>query len=150
MTDIFPSQIDYILPMKYISYSDYFEGKAFDENGIRKKQILAEGTYKDYKWYIVSYRTHPCAYIVTKMNDPCYKKPYSQINLDVHGGLTYSEYGLKNIIEDTEWVIGWDYAHYGDYTPYSVEKNKKWTTIEICYDIIRAIDTIADSNDIIK
>lgn len=41
---------------------------------------------------------------------------YNEIDLDVHGGLTYSSetlYGNEN-----GWWIGWDYAHYMDASDY--------------------------------
>lgn len=144
--DVFPAQVKYSLPMKYLSYKEYFDGKCFDEDGKRKRQILAEGTYKGYQWLIVSYYTHPCAYIITKMNDGYYKQQYWTLNLDVHGGLTYSDYGLHTIVEKDKWVIGWDYGHYGDYKPYN-ETGKKWTTIEISFDIIRAIDIMTEEQE---
>ncbi len=44
-----------------------------------------------------------------------------EIDLDVHGGLTYSNNYLC-ISENKKvegWIfIGWDYAHYGDYAGY--------------------------------
>lgn len=40
---------------------------------------------------------------------------YTNINLDVHGGLTYSAsylpYELDGSPEGNAWYIGWDYAH---------------------------------------
>ena len=43
---------------------------------------------------------------------------FNDINLDVHGGLTYSSNHLPYEIdvppERETWYIGWDYAHYAD------------------------------------
>lgn len=127
-------------PMEYISYDEYM-----NVNLTRKSKILGKGIYKGYEWIILSYLTHPCAYIVAKKNDVIYNKKYSSIDfIDVHGGLTYSDWGINNHISHYSWVIGWDYAHYGDYLPYDITDGKKWTTEEIYENIKDAI------NDIIK
>lgn len=78
---------------------------------------------------------------------------YKEVDIDVHGGLTYSDNHLW-ISENQKiegWFIGWDYAHYGDYIGYEEilpkeirTGGKKWTTEEIfneikevCYQIIK-------------
>lgn len=54
---------------------------------------------------------HRTAYI-NVINTKLQFVDYNDIDLDVHGGLTYSSeklYGCEN-----GWWIGWDYAHYND------------------------------------
>lgn len=130
--------------MKYISYEEYISQKYY-----MKSELLGNGTYKNYKWLIISYKTHPCAYIVSNENDSIYNKHYNDIYfVDVHGGLTYSEWGLGDYIGNDKWVIGWDYAHYGDYLPYSPsETDKKWTTEEIYENIKDAINDIIEESE---
>ena len=70
-----------------------------------------------------------------------------EIDLDVNGGVTYSNEGL-NISENQRiegWFVGWDYAHYGDYTGFNliypdeyVYWRKKWTTREIYEEVRQA------------
>lgn len=43
---------------------------------------------------------------------------YNNIDLDVHGGLTYSSdhlpFEIDWPVDRNSWYIGWDYAHYSD------------------------------------
>ena len=112
---------------------------------------------------IMSYGTHPCAYVSIPKDHPYYQKHYDDVNVDCHGGLTFSnkhnyikfngqEMTLEwaeNIQEDCSW-IGWDYAHLGDYfcsDRFEEPGDKKWTTEEIlqdCYDVIEQLKTVAN------
>ncbi len=83
----------------------------------RTIRLLYTSKYKNYNYYILSLGTHPTAYIEIKNNSKFFKKEYEQINLNVHGGLTYSNNYLY-LNENTKingWFIGWDYAHAFDY-----------------------------------
>lgn len=94
-------------------------------------------TYYDY--VIVSYYTHPCAYINIPFGHPFYEKKYDKIPVECHFGLTYSSGWLLEHTPDEKsgWWIGWDYAHYTDYAPYYSEAEvalmnlHKWTTEEV-------------------
>lgn len=116
----------------------------------RKNEILFSGTYKGYPFYIMNLGTHPTAYI-NVIYDMRYKfKDYDQIDLDVHGGLTYSENNL--LLEEERvkgWFVGWDYGHYNDYDGYEMRfseelqsNGKKWTTEEIFEEVKLAIEQL--------
>lgn len=121
------------------------------------KKILCEGTYKGYDYKIVSYGTHPCAYIACEGK---IKDLESENNFlpYVHGGATY----FGDLGESTNYV-GWDYAHGCDYLGSDViyeddeemreyiSSKKKWTTEEILREIYSVIDYIdvSDMKDII-
>lgn len=120
----------------------------------RKVELLYYGTYKKYNYFIFNLGTHPTAYIEIPQGNKLYGKDYSQIDLDVHGGLTYSSDTLM-LIKSNSWFIGWDYAHAEDYMGYYEEfkeynihtlnsdyDNKKWTTKEIIAECKRAINEI--------
>ena len=115
----------------------------------RKKEILYEGTYKNYYFVIVSYGTHPCAYVEIPKNHAYYKKDYNELDIDCHCGLTYSD-DLSHVIpnKDDSWFIGWDYAHAGDYMgfdamfKFDTSKDKKWTTKEIYEEVKSVIDQL--------
>lgn len=48
-------------------------------------------------------------YVCIPKGHPLYEKPYSEIdNIEIHGGLTYSQ------MEGEWWVIGFDTCHSGD------------------------------------
>lgn len=85
--------------------------------------------------------SHPCGYVrlpdeiaVKVMEaDSKYCEESIWIDADIHGGITYS--GLMG--DFAGYFIGWDYAHYGDftYTGYDYllgnQDDKRWTTDEI-------------------
>lgn len=123
----------------------------------RNIELLDSGTYKNYNYYILSLGTHPTAYIEIPKDNKIYKKDYSEIDLYVHGGLTYSRNFLW-ISEEKKlegWFIGWDYAHYGDYVGYElmfpenlrIKEEKKWTTEEILEEVKDAISQLEVLNE---
>lgn len=127
----------------------------------RKIELLDSGICFGYKYYILNLGTHPTAYIDIPKNHPFYNKDYEDIffsgcDIEVHGGLTFSESGLW-ISEDEEiegWFIGWDYAHYGDYLGYEEmfpehirAEGKKWTTEEIREEIYNACKQIKEQEE---
>ena len=65
-----------------------------------------------------------CGYVVLPKEHPCFKMDYEGINVDVHGGLTFSTES-NNLIgkesweqltdEDKDcWVVGFDTCHWDD------------------------------------
>jgi hypothetical protein len=123
-------------------------------NRKNKGEILATGTYKNFKYYVVSYGTHPCAYVDVS-NTLLANKDYHENDIDCHGGLTYGRDYLSAV--DTgrangKWYIGWDYDHYGDYTSNPFinmfgiygECEKRWTTEEIVAECKNVINQIVD------
>lgn len=125
-------------------------------------ELLANGVYNGYEYVVLSLGTHPCAYVLLGEDDKMYGMDYDEIheNYDVycHCGLTYSEdvlsflefsqkYGceIKTGIHN-KWVVGWDYAHYGDYVGYcDALGGKKWSTSEIvdeCKEFINQLNNL--------
>ena len=116
----------------------------------RKIEILDEGTYLGFDYYILNLGTHPTAYV--KLPKNVYIPMY---DIRVHGGISYNEnylfLGQNKRIEGK--FIGWDYSHCDDYTGY--EKlfgkepsnilglsYKKWTTEEILEEVESVIEQI--------
>jgi len=70
-----------------------------------------------------------CGYVGISSTHPFFGKCYSDLDLDVHGGLTFAskcmednkEQGVCHIVEmgedDDVWWFGFDCAHAGDYVP---------------------------------
>lgn len=118
----------------------------------RKREILASGKYKGYKFYILNLGAFPTAYVEIPKTHKFYMKHYDEIDIDVHGGLTYSEDFLE--ISETKgiggsWFIGWDYAHFEDYIGFEEiypsdfrTGSKKWTTQEILQEVFYVIDQL--------
>lgn len=112
--------------------------------------ILLRGTIDGYKYLIVSYGTHPCAYIAIPENHSRYKdyhKLESDNTIYPHGGVTYSgneRNGIKG-----HW-IGWDYHHACDFSGHYLSgvnydyfsENKKWTTAEIFDEVQDVIEQL--------
>ena len=104
--------------------------------------ILATGIYNGYEYLVITYGTHPCAYI---RSDNLTEKQINIIDENCHGGITFpqQEFGgnIKNL--DGKWV-GWDYAHCMDYTygAYNTSDDKKWTTKEIFEDVKNVIEQL--------
>ena len=106
--------------------------KPMNYQNTRLEEVLASGEHDGYKFKIISYGTHPCAYVAVSQGHPCFEKGYDYCDIDVHGGLTYAEK------ENSLWWLGWDYAHYGDYSGYDMNfgkdlqtGGKQWSTVEI-------------------
>ena len=121
-------------------------------------KILCEGSYKEYEYKILSYGTHPCAYIACKGKIEGLKSS-NDFLLPVHGHASY----LGDLDEKGKIYVGWDYAHGGDYLGDDLvyegdeewkkylDSKKKWTTEEILEEVYSAIDNIVefDIKDII-
>ena len=104
--------------------------------------VLNRGEYKGYEFLVISLGRHPCGYVCLTEENKYFGKFYDEIPIECHGGLTYSEPKIsflewsdkykcmvRTSIED-KWIIGWDYAHYGDYTVFD-RYGDKHTTQEI-------------------
>ena len=68
----------------------------------------------EFKCYIrrVPRSGHLCGYVHLTTDNDYYGYEYDDIPVDCHGGLTYASE------HETEWVIGFDCAHYGDLHPF--------------------------------
>lgn len=98
-------------------------------------EVLLEGEYLGYKWVIISYGTHPCAYVKLPKNSKLISLG-EEIPVACHGGITFiSSEGLsqlKTVEKNEGFFIGWDYAHAGDQIGLNqFEWDKKWTVNEI-------------------
>lgn len=104
----------------------------------QKVSRLADGEYRGYHYYVLSFGTHPCAYV--DIGDTGV-----DINaIECHGGITYSREYLATV-EHESGFIGWDYAHCYDYNgdiPEMTAHCKKWTTAEIVDECKSVIDQI--------
>lgn len=104
-----------------------------------KREVLDEGKFNGFDYYILNLGMHPTAYVRIPERHKFYRKFYDEIDIDCHWGLTYSrEYLLvENDTKLEGWFIGWDYGHCNDWASYLTDEqnieleNKKWTTEEI-------------------
>ena len=131
-----------------INFKTEFEYKRPEEPR-RKRHFVAGGTAYGFDYYVVNMEgSHPCAYVVLPKWHAFNGIPYDDIPVECHCGLTYSASELKGVkLEDDEFVIGWDYAHYGDYIGGSSNEFKKWTTDEIVNEVIEVCKQLRELND---
>lgn len=59
---------------------------------------------------------HLCGYVGLPEGHKSFGKDYKEIEADVHGGLTYSEFEVQNYTGPELWWIGFDCHHSGDYS----------------------------------
>ena len=107
-------------------------------------EILLDGECMGYRFLIVSYGTHPCAYVEIKEGHPLYGVGYEKASecVSVHGGFTYAR-SLAHVIGPNDgYFLGWDYSHCGDCIPPYHMDGHKYTTEEILSDVIDAIEEL--------
>lgn len=108
-------------------------------------QVLAHDIYHGRNYYVVSFGTHPCAYVEVSdlLSMTRKEQKYIENAIDCHGGVTYSDAELV-VANNKGWYIGWDYAHCMDYSGYMPcgSLTKKWTTHEMVNECKRVIDQI--------
>lgn len=122
----------------------------------KDKTLVEKGEYQGYEYFIVSYGTHPCCYVsIPKEDILFYNKDYNDLDICIHGGLTYSQRYLW-CADKTGWFIGWDYSHCYDYRKEKyfsegladdMEQCKVWTIDELrnhCQEVIKQIKTQND------
>lgn len=104
---------------------------------------LTDGEYRGYHYYVLSFGTHPCAYVDIGDTNVV------ESAIECHGGVTYSRKYLATV-EHKSWFIGWDYAHCYDYSgdiPELTRHCKKWTTAEIVGECKSVIDQICSKGE---
>lgn len=120
----------------------------YNKNRPGSAEQIAGGTYKNFDYYVLNLKTHPTAYIDVT-NSPL-NGCDENIDISCHGGITWCDNFVK-YIDKKGWFIGWDYAHYGDYTDYGYAavnnmfpNDKKWTTEEIVEECKNVINQIVE------
>ena len=114
-----------------------------------KPGILDEGELQGYKYMVVSYGSHPCAYVQVPEGHPFHGKHYDKINICCHGGLTFSgsfhRHPSRFLVERDGYWIGWDYAHHGDFSAFPGVHldGHKYTVAEIHGDIALVVGQLA-------
>lgn len=78
--------------------------------------VLDCGKICGIKYAIISFGTHPAAYIENVLKVNSYDDE-SLNNIRAHGGFTYLGKAFWDETDSAEY-LGWDYAHFGDFTGY--------------------------------
>ena len=135
----------------------------YDENLIsQKREVLAEGTYCNFKYIVMSHSLYPAVYIALPLRVG-YKYLCSGsdtiVNLDravdVHGGWGYACECLDTGEKEFRYgiYVGWVYNTDDDFIAGEIFSNhkdgKKWTTAELIEEAKAAIrELIAQEEDI--
>lgn len=108
---------------------------------------LADGVYRGVPFYVLSFGTHPCAYVDIA---PLGLHAINERDIDCHGGITYHCDYLATVDHEGNF-LGWDYAHYMDYSgslPFlNFGGSKRWTTAEVVAECKSVIDQIVGRAD---
>lgn len=75
---------------------------------------LDRGSLEGFEYEIVhNLSGYRCGYLRVTLGHPWFGKDYNDIDVDVHGGLTFSERGKACTTHDgkDEWWVGFDCAH---------------------------------------
>ena len=129
-------------------------------------------TKEGYKAYVLFVKdSHYCAHVAIPKNHTCYAKDYDDVLVSVHGGLTYADNTLTDLVKETDelWVFGFDAAHAGDKTAYwddgvfrnaeymkaecerlseqlaELDVSKKKFTVGIYYDVVASVEVSAET-----
>lgn len=65
---------------------------------------------------------HRCGYVGLPQGHECYDMDYDDIEVDVHGGLTYSKLGMPPVNDTSRYWIGFDCCHCDDGKDFSLIK----------------------------
>lgn len=109
-----------------------------------EKEILDEGTVNGYRYKIISYGSHPCAYVETHADVINYD------DIRCRGEITFFEdlFPKDYIFNDRKHiVIGWDYNHFDDFNSFLGNLGnygKKWTTEEIYNEVCEVIEQLKE------
>lgn len=107
--------------------------KEMEYQAKRKIELLFDEEYKGYHYYILNLGTHPTAYVEITKGNKLFGKTYDEIyeddiDIEVHGGLTYSR----------------DYMGYDDLFSQFAIGGYKWTTQEIIKECENVIEQIIE------
>lgn len=75
--------------------------------------------YRGYKCYLVRNNYGAwCGYIQIPADHEIIRESYGDIDIEVHGGVTYGQIGHWMFPDETGYFLGFDCAHYGDQVPF--------------------------------
>lgn len=124
-------------------YTKEFKQKLFGEGEWVDEPDIIKFEYRGYKCLVFRvvkkdpfatdehyFGGHLCGYVLLSEGHKFYGKNYDEIDVDCHGGLTFSEFSddyeeFDEFDIDRSHLIGFDCAHSGDYCPSSEEMMKK-------------------------
>lgn len=122
-----------------------FEECTEDEIGT----VYYEWEEEGYKVLIMRGPASINGYIGVPQNHVFWDKGCDDLDIDCHGGLTFSHMGSK---DDDKWILGWywfgwDYAHHGDKCFYDLDGGQHgWTPYEVRNEAIDVLEQFKNAN----
>lgn len=83
----------------------------------RPDDVVAKGFHKGFEWNIVHNQMgYLCGYVKVEQGHPWHGKHYDEVDVDVHGGLTFAQKDepCNEGGPDSGYWVGFDCAHAGD------------------------------------
>lgn len=80
----------------------------------RPEDVLSKGEHLGFEWMVVhNCSGYRCGYVRVPLGHSWHGKGYDDLNLNVHGGITFAEADVpcKAPGPDTDWWVGFDCAH---------------------------------------
>ena len=80
----------------------------------RPEDILAKGEHQGLEWMVIHNGSgYRCGYVRIPAGHPWHGKGYHDLNVEVHGGITFAEPDVPCDAPgpDTDWWLGFDCAH---------------------------------------
>ena len=112
------------------------EMSLYDKDCIGQRRVFAQGELNDHEWFIVSYGSHPCAYVKSDIPEKL------QDEILVHGSITFCGKAFPEFMTDGR-IIGWDYNHCCDH---NAENDylcgKQWSVPEIQEEVADVINQL--------
>ena len=80
----------------------------------RPEDILSKGEHHGFEWMVIHNGSgYRCGYMRVPLGHPWHGKSYNDLNVEVHGGLTFARADVPCDAPgaDTDWWLGFDCAH---------------------------------------
>lgn len=127
------------------------KNKLYYEDGYHRETVAKSGTINGIDFAIVSYGTHPCCYVRVNKDSKFYGKNYDKATNMIckihcpYGLFTFARDKLFAFEDDKDkWILGWDYAHSGDYVVGINLYGEKHTKKELFEEVVKVINAIKE------
>lgn len=128
---------------------DMYAGDLADITKVEKRTIVRNKKHGKLRFVVLRANFSWTAYVGIPEDHELAGKNYDDIDVNCHGGLTYSGKGGDGFLPKGYYWYGWDYAHLGDYCWYESDgyeprfidrtRDHKWTIEEVEKDSWSAI-----------
>ena len=122
----------------------YWRDMEYSDSG--QSCVLARGCYDGFHFLVTNSHGYiPCGYVNVALSALNGKEWCDIKDIDCHGGLTFSGKYAPVTCEDG-WWIGWDYAHWGDFSPMisCASEGERYDTADVVRECVTVIRQVVD------